>query len=362
MVAIPTLSAGGAERVVSVLCNHWALEGHQVSVVTLEAVSEAPFYVFEGGVQINRLDLPSIIGPKWRAIARTLERILALRRFIRHERPDIILSFLTKMNVMTLIAVSGLKIPVIISERNNPYLQKFDAFWNFARAITFPKAFAFVTMSKGASEYFPKRQRPRTRIIPNPVQPLHTAAKPHSGKVLVGVGRLTSQKRFDRLIEAFSMVADDFPDWRLVIWGEGSNRPSLENMRDRLNLKERISFPGLTKEHGAWVETADLLALTSDYEGWPNVLLEAMASGVPVVSVSCDFGPKEILADGEFGVLTQQNDLEALAKGLSTMMGDEAMRRTFAAKAKAASEAYAPSAIAALWGNVIEEALSANSR
>lgn len=262
------------------------------------------------------------------------------------------------MNVMTSLAANGLGVPVIISERNNPYLQKFDVFWNCARAIAFPKAFAFVTMTRGAAEFFPEKQRPRTRLIPNPVYPLLTAPKSHDGKILAGVGRLTAQKRFDRLIEAFAMIAAEFPDWRLVIWGEGSDRPILEFLRDRLKLTERISFPGLTKQHGAWVETADLIALTSDYEGWPNVLLEAMASGVPVVSVDCDFGPKDILADGQFGVLTPKDDLKALAAGLSTMMRDEALRNSYAAKAKEASAAYAPGAIASMWDSLIEEALT----
>ncbi len=362
LIAIPTLSAGGAERVASMLANNWATAEQEVLVVTFEAPATKPFYQFEGGVRVIPLDLVSVSRPRWRAIYHTMKRIRALRRIIRAERPDVIISFLTKMNVMTALAADGLGVPVIISERNNPFVQKFDPFWDLARAFAFPKAFAFVTMTEGAAAFFPANQRPRTHIIANPVSPIAIASKSHQGFNLTGVGRLDSQKRFDRLIDAFALIEKDFPDWRLVIWGEGKLRPALEAQVARLGLKDRISLPGLTRQHGGWIDTADVLALSSDHEGWANVLIEAQANGVPIVSVDCQFGPSEILNGGEFGLLAPREDIKAFAAALARMMGDPRLREMFAEKGKVRAQLYAPDAIQAQWCGLVADALAANAR
>jgi glycosyltransferase involved in cell wall biosynthesis len=362
MIAIPSLSAGGAERVVSTLANRWAETGRDVVIATFEPPSAEHFYELGGGVRVERLELPAISKPKWRAVARTFERISDLRRLMRRERPDVVISFLTKMNVMAVQAARPLGVPVIISERNNPYVQQFDPFWNMARAVAFPKAFAFVTMTEGAARFFPERQRPRTRIIPNPVAAMPTKRSEGAQKTLAAVGRLTAQKRFDRLLEAFSLVAPDFPEWTLVIWGEGELRGALEEQRDRLGLSARVKLPGLTATPGAWAETADILAITSDYEGWPNVVIEALAAGVPVVAADCEFGVREILNGGDLGLIVPKDDVAALAAALSRMMSDSSLRRAFSAKGVNAAKAYSPPAIAAQWDALIDEALARRKR
>ncbi len=362
LFAVPTLSLGGAERVISILANLWSAAGRDVSIVTFEPPTTTPVYDIADAVVIHKLGLPPVSKPRWRAVLQTFKRIGALRQLICAENPDVIISFLTKMNVMTTQAADGLGVPVIISERNNPHLQKFDAFWNWGRAFAFPKAFAFVTMTQGAADFYPAKQRPRTRIIVNPVSPVSTTATRHEGYNLTAVGRLTHQKRFDRLIEAFSMIEKDFPDWRLVIWGEGELRPDLEALRDSLGLKDRVSLPGVTREPGAWVQTADILTLSSDFEGWANVLVEALVNGLPVVSVDCEFGPKEILRGGELGLLAPRDNVAGYARALARMMGDEALRRDFGAKAAEDAKRYSPESIAAQWDALIGEALAARAR
>ena len=361
-VAIPSLSAGGAERVVTTLANHWSSCGQRVVIATFEPASAVPFYPLDAEVRLLRLDLPPVSQPKWRAIACTLRRIAALKEAIGAENPDVVISFLTKMNVMATLAADGLGVPVVISERNNPYVQKFDWFWDAARGFAFPKAFAFVTMTEGAARFFPSRQRPRTRIIPNPVSiPPITRGMRH-GRSLTAVGRLTAQKRFDRLIEAFARVADEFPDWSLVIWGEGELRRDLETRIAKTGLGARITLPGLTEKPGGWIERADILALSSDYEGWPNVVIEALAGGVPVVAVDCEFGVKDILQDGELGLIAPRDDIAAFAGALARMMRDHELRRALSERGQEAAKQYAPGAIAAQWDALIGEALAAKAR
>ena len=359
LIAIPTLSAGGAERVVTTLANQWSRSGRDVAIVTFEPEEAHPFYALDPVIRLCALDLPPISSPKWRAIAHTFKRIGALRRTIRSERPDVVISFLTKMNVKAALAAHGLGVPVIISERNNPYVQRFDRYWDLARAFAFPKAFAFVTMTQGAAAFFPEKQRPRTRIIPNPVSIPVCFRAPTAGKNLAAVGRLTSQKRFDRLIEAFARVAADFPDWSLTIWGEGELRDDLEALVRERNVEARVRLPGLTAKPGGWLETTDILALSSDYEGWPNVVIEALAGGVPVVAADCDFGVKEILQEGALGLIAPKDDIGAYAAALARMMSDENLRRDFAAKGREAAKQYSPEAVAAEWDTLIAEAIAA---
>jgi glycosyltransferase involved in cell wall biosynthesis len=361
LVAIPSLSAGGAERVVTTLANEWSRQGRDVLIATFESPEQSSFYPLDVSVRRLALDLPPVSKPKWRAITHTFKRISRLRRAIQSERPDIIVSFLTKMNVISAIAADGLGVPVVISERNNPYVQRFNIFWDAARAYAFPKAFAFVTMTQGAAEFFPRNQRRRTRIIPNPVS-IPSLVRRSDGKSLTAVGRLTEQKRFDRLIEAFARVAADFPDWTLTIWGEGELRDALEAQVEALGLGDRIRLPGLTSAPGGWLASADILALSSDYEGWPNVVIEALAGGVPVVAVDCEFGVKEILQNGELGLIAPRDNIGAFAAALSRIMRDESLRRDFSQKGREAAKKYSTPAIAAQWDELIAEALVPKTR
>lgn len=356
LFVLPSLSAGGSERVIATLANHWAEGGRQIGIVTFEAENIAPYYALHPDVTLMRLNLPPVSSPKWRAITHTQKRISALRRSFQNFAPDVIISFLTKTNIMAIAAASGLNIPVVISERNNPKLQSIDLLWRWARALAYPRAFAFVTMTQGAADCIAASQRPHTRIIANPVTLPAGWKNNRRGNTLAAVGRLTEQKRFDRLIDAFAMIADDHPDWSLVIWGEGRGRADLEARRDRLVLQDRIRLPGLTSAPGLWVETADVLVLSSEYEGWANVIAEAMQAGLPVVSFDCPFGPRQIITDRVNGVLVPNGDVSALANALSEVMGDAALRRKLGEQAARDAKAYTTDTIAAQWARLVSEA------
>jgi glycosyltransferase involved in cell wall biosynthesis len=358
LFVLPALGAGGSERVVTSLLNHWAAAGRDVAVVTFESSKKPPYYALDPRVEIFPLDLPPVSKPKWRALHRTWQRIAALRRLFRRRRPDVVVSFLTKTNVMSLLAAQGLDTPVIISERNNPKLQTFDRLWRTARSFAYPRAFSFVTMTQGAAEYYPERQRPRLRLIPNPVNLPATWTNRRGGKTIAAVGRLTSQKRFDLLIDAFAAVASDFPDWKLVIWGEGELRENLEAQCESLpqNIRSRISLPGVTPSPGAWIESADIFVLSSEYEGWPNVVVEAMGAALPILASECEFGVSELISHNNTGLLAPVNDSQALAAGLRTLLDDEGMRARLAKNAAAEAAQYTIENISAQWDEIIGEA------
>lgn len=361
-IVLPSLSAGGTERVVSVLANRWAARvGWQVTVLTLEASGTRPYYAFDPRITIRQLGLPPGRRDKLSGTWQVARRILALRRALRAANPDAILVFLTRTNVMTLLATHGTGVPVVVSERNNPALQTAGPFWGWLRARLYPRAFCLVTMTQGALDFFPASMRPRGRVIPNPVDLPAGWRERRGGKVLAAVGRLVPQKGFDLLLRAFAEVAPRFPEWTLVIWGEGEERPNLERQRDSLGLQHRVRLPGLSERPGIWVETADAFVLSSRYEGWGIVLLEAMGAGLPVVSFDCEWGPREMVRDGVDGLLVPREDVPALARALAAVLADEALRARLGAAARASAERFAADRVVALWDEVIDEALRARA-
>lgn len=359
LFVLPSLGAGGSERVVTTLANYWAEQGREIAIATFDEPELAPFYPLAQQVSYYRLNLPVAADGLPSQIFQTIRRIKALRRVFRDFTPDVVISFLTKANIMAILAAAPMHLPVIISERNNPTLQQFNALWRMARAYTYPKAFSFVTMTKGAAEYYPERQRPRTTIIPNPVNlPEHWENR-RTGSTVSAVGRLTGQKQFHLLIDAFAMIAAEFPSWNLVIWGEGAARPQLEQQRSRLGLDHRIALPGLTEKPGQWIETADVFVLSSAYEGWPNVIVEAMAAQLPVAAFVCDHGVADMIEESVTGLLVPQGNVSALAKALARLLGDPALRQGIAGRALEASARFNTSAIADQWIEIVNEACAA---
>ncbi|GEC33384.1 hypothetical protein EFR01_35550 [Sinorhizobium fredii] len=179
---------------------------------------------------------------------------------------------------------------------------------------------------------------------------------------MAAVGRLTHQKGFDLLLDAFSRIADAHPEWRLVIWGEGDERLSLEALRDALGLQKRVDMPGITERPGLWIETADAFVLSSRYEGWGIVLLEAMAAGLPVVSFECDWGPRVMITHQSDGILVPREDVEALAKALDRILGDRALREQLGASAAASAQRYMPDQILTEWDVLVSCVLKQASK
>nr|WP_256753066.1 glycosyltransferase family 4 protein [Mesorhizobium sp. Mes31] len=358
LIVLPGLGAGGTEHVVNVLANQWAARGWLVTLVTFEPPGPPPYYRFDPAVRIERLGLPQVKRSKLGAIVASARRIFLLRRALKRLAPDVTLSFLTRTNVMSLAASRGLGLSVVVSERNNPALQDVGPIWRFLRAKLYPSAFGLVTMTNGALNYFSPAMRKRSWVIPNPVD-LPAAGKPRrGGNRLVAVGRLVPQKGFDLLLKAFANIRRDFPEWKLVIWGEGPDRAELEAERDRLGLHDCLEMPGITSQPGIWVETADAFVLSSRYEGWGIVLLEAMAAGLPVISFDCQWGPREMVENEKNGLLVESGNVDALAAGLRRLLGDENLRQRLGAAAGVSAARFTPEYVMQNWDQVIRAALA----
>src|SRR3546814_467758 len=297
--------------------------------------------------------------PLFGALKAVHARVELLRKGFEVASPDLIVSFLTRTNIFSLLAARKLGIPVIVSERNNPAMQTVGPFWSRLRKWTYPHAYGLITMTRGAMNYFPPQMRKRQWVIPNPAH-LPDEAKPYraEGRTMAAVGRLVPQKGFDRLLDAFSRIATDHPDWTLVIWGGGPDRAALEEQRRRLGLDGRVEMPGVSKQPGGWIEQRDLFILSSRFEGWGLVLGEAMAAGLPVISFDCEWGPAEMIEQETSGILVPNGDVAALAEALAKLCSDGALRIRLGENARAAMRRFTTDRILEHWQQKLWEALA----
>ncbi len=202
----------------------------------------------------------------------------------------------------------------------------------------------------------------RVVAVPNAVPDVGGAEATLESNVVVSAGRITRQKGFDRLIPAFAPVADKHPDWQLKIFGNRQDEAVAADLDGLIAVHDKqrsITLAGFTSHLHREMAKASIYVMSSRYEGFPMVLLEAMACGLPVVSFDCPSGPADIIADGENGLLVRNGDVEALASAMNTLVENPEMRRSMGAAARVAVERYAPPAIAARWEELFQETATA---
>ena len=352
-LVISSLGAGGAERVMITLANYWAARGRAVTLMTFAPPGTRPYYAVDPRVTLRELDLVAS-SRRLRSLRQSVQRVLVLRRELRAIGPDVVISFLAKINIVTILATRGLDIGVVVSERNNPLRQPLNPVWSWLRLRLYAVADRLVTPSRGVLTSLPAAVRARGRVIPNPVDLPEPSPRPAGSRNLVAVGRLDKQKGFDLLLPAFARIAGNHPDWRLVIWGDGELRPDLEALRDRLGLADRVQLPGVTERPGAWIVDATLFVLSSRYESFGNVVTEAMAAGLPVIVTDCPWGPGEIVRHDVDGWLVPPEDVAALAEGLDLLMGDPALRERLAAAAQRNVRRFGRAHVMALWDELVD--------
>lgn len=353
-----TFCAGGAERVVGLLCNSLQAGGHEVSLVTLDG-TDRDFYPLDARVRRIGLNLMAKPGGGGK-LQGNLRRIFRLRDQFRMDRPDVLVSFIAQANVLALIATAGLGIPVVISERIDPREHLEPLPWRVLRWFTYRRAVRLVVQTNAVRTWAERFVR-KNRIvaIPNPVAPLMNDVPEHPPATqkdlrIVAVGRLVHQKGFDLLLEAFSLIADRFPAARLVIYGEGPEREALRRRADALGLVDRASFPGQVARVADALSDASLFVLSSRYEGFPNVLLEAMSLSRPAIAFDCPSGPAEIIRHEIDGLLVPAADVKALSAAMIRVLSDPDLRARISAKASEVNERFSLQSVLAAWQQVLD--------
>ena len=380
-LVIASLSGGGAERVASAMANYWAERGREISLLTMCGSQHSSHFDLHPKVMRHDLGVKPFCHsmPDQRSLNLLLgtlhscsqaelntfisdfNLILALREAIVNLRPRAVISFIDVTNIRTLLATQGLGLPVIISEHCDPHHNNIGAGWEGLRRRSYPQAKYLTVLTEEAASYFSGFMDNRVRVMPNPIpaafRPAHdeTETRHKKGRTLLAMGRLASEKGFDLLLQAFALIARRQPEWCLQIWGEGPLRSQLEHCASALGLTERVQFCGFTKSPIEVMRQADLFVVSSRCEGFSNVLAEAMACGLAVVSFDCPSGPRHIVRDGIDGVMVQAQDVPALAATLERLMVDEAERRRLAANAPQIVERFGIEKVMSLWEQLVVE-------
>lgn len=312
---IGQLGGGGAERVMTLLANHFAESCGSVYLIANKRVKSE--YPVSPNVKVLYLDDTV---ERNNIIVRNARRLLQLRKACRQNNIDCLISFMAEPNFRALVACSGLNIANIISIRNDPFTEYPGmrikiAHWLFRRAN------AAVFQTSDARMVFPELLNKST-VIYNPVDNrfFDVRPNPNSNKI-VTAGRLEPQKNHGLLIDAFLRLVSKLPGYSLEIYGDGSLREQLQSKIDGLNLTDKVRLTGYTDDFARVLEDAALFVLSSDYEGMPNALMEAMAAGVPVISTDCPCGgPRELLSDDYQDYLVPVGDTEALTNAMVSVL------------------------------------------
>ncbi|MBR3836878.1 MAG: glycosyltransferase family 4 protein [Clostridia bacterium] len=334
------MRGGGAERVVSELANAFSEQGHDVSIMVAKA-SEC-VYPLKDGVKL--VDLSA----RDKGI---LSRVSALRQCIKENRYDIIISFLTNTNIETILATRMLKTPVVISERNNPYVAPKEQIYRFLRAVTYPFAAGYVFQTPDAQGFFNKRIQKKSVVIMNPINPLLPAA--YSGerkKRVVNVGRLFKQKNQKMFIDAFREFSESHPDYIAEIYGDGPLEKELSDHIQSVGMEEKVFLRGFSKEVLSEIADASMFVMSSDYEGMSNALIEAVGMGIPCISTDHPIGGARLtIRDGVSGFLVPVGDAPTLAEKMAKIADDPELASRFSAQGQQLRETLSINRIAEKW-------------
>ena len=333
---IPSLRGGGAERIFANLANEFSKKDFKVDLIL--AQKEGP-YLKDISKKVNIVDLKS---------DRILKSLPRLVNYLRKEKPDVLLTTLGHVNIVSIIVKIISRSPVKLIIRQAIYF-KFSSnkIRTLLEKLLFKKADKIIAISKGVEKslkdviQIPKQ---KIKVIYNPVfnhsiiekskmTVNHPFFQNKQGKIILGAGRLSRQKDFSTLIRAFSQLKN-YPKIRLVILGEGENRKELEQLIKALGLEDSVSLPGFVNNPYAYMSKADVFVLSSKFEGFGNVLVEAMACGVPVVSTNCESGPFEILSGGKYGKLVPVGNIEKLSQAIEDILENPTEKEILQNRAK----------------------------
>lgn len=306
MFVVPSLSDGGAERVVSVLSSELSKRVEKVCVLIYWDTEQN--YPVSSNVKIINLS-----GGNKQSYdqMKTSERLKKMRSIIKREQPEIVIPFLPHVCLQTGIATIGLNCNVIQTVRNNPKTSPPEANRRKIRDLQIYISKCTIVQNEEQLNYFPKNWRNKIHILPNPINEsfLRTEYKGSDSFKAISVGRLIEQKNFPLLIDAFSEFVKNHPDATLSIYGDGALKDVLHEQIVKSRMGDNIFLKGRSDNLPEILANSSVFIMSSDFEGMPNSLMEAMAVGIPVISTDCPTGPKELIGNNERGYLVTAGDI-----------------------------------------------------
>lgn len=366
MFVIPIVGGGGAERVLLYLMEELKSEKWDKILITFD---EIEYYKKE-----IPNDVKIIILKKKRSID-FFKLIFSLAQIIKQEKPDIVNSHLTYANILSLLSamVSGYRGPIILNEHNfmsiNLRQEKYFFIKKTLIKKLYPRAAAVISVSKGARDDLIKNFRVRPEkclTIYNPVdieriekmtsEPIDHPWFTENIPLIISCGRLTKQKNYPLLLKAVKLTSQE-RDVRLVVMGDGELKSELESLALKMGLANRVEFLGFRSNPFKYLARAHVFVLSSSWEGFGNVIIEAMTCGVPVISTRCPAGPDEIIMDGKNGILVDVDNAEALSKGILRLLADVELRKKLIIEGKARAKDFQVEKIISQYEEVFDKAI-----
>lgn len=346
---INSLQKGGSERVMVNLAEDFLAKGYEVVLVT-QYKKENEYEISAGIKRVySEPEEERLQGGR---IRNFLERFRTLRNIWKTYRPDVILSFLGKNNLMAILTSAFLPVKTAVSVRGEPTMEYEGKKLQMLTKWLFRYADGVVLQTSQARDFFPKAVKKKAVILPNPLNPLFLRER-YSGEkenVIAAAGRLDENKNHAMLIRAFSLIEKEFPEMKLVIYGEGESREKLLKLIGEKQLQEKVSLPGSVSDVAAHIENVRIFTLTSNTEGMPNSVIEAMCLGLPVIATDCPCGgTAELIEDGKNGILVPVGDEKALAEAMKKILLNPELEKRLGEEAFLIQDKMEPAKVCRLW-------------
>lgn len=339
---IGSMGGGGAEKVISILSNYYAERGYKTDVIVL--LNNDIYY--ELNKSTNFIDFSGDTTSRFKRVPYWLKSI---RSYVKNEKPDVIVSFVARINCLVALACIGLKTKIIVSERSDPRLDGRTKGINFLTKIFYPKVDRVVFQTNRAKGFFPKLKN--GIVISNPIMVKEFADKVDETKI-VSVGRLCKEKNHKMLINAFYKLYKNHKEARLEIYGDGVLKDELQLQINDLELENNVKLMGKVDDVMSRIADSCIFCLSSNYEGLSNALLEAIALGIPCISTDVA-GASEYIVDGESGFIVPVGDEDAFAKRMIELYSDRKKQSRFFNMNKEISNKFKFNKIMQEWDEVI---------
>lgn len=358
-IFIATLTPGGTERVTCNLSNYLVENDYNVTILTLLNTYK-PAYELDRKIKcISLSENKGQASNKSIEYCRHITRYARLWKFIRKNKTDLYLVMLPLPTYMLLSLRRIIKVPIIVSERSDP--NQFYKSSKVKRALMkrlFPRSDAFIFQTEDAKAFYREIITAENIVIPNPIN-RSFIRKPFTGerkKVIVAAGRLCEPKNYPMLLEAFSLIASKHIEYQLVIYGSGGLLQELVNKTEELNIADKVFFAGQVSDIADCIIDSALFVLSSDYEGMPNALMEAMALGLPCISTDCPCGgPRFLIQNKNNGLLVPVGNTEAMAEAMDMILSDKDLAQSLGNNASAIQSKVHPDIINAEWDSYFKK-------
>lgn len=353
LIVVAGLGSGGTERVATKILNYLKYNDNKLTIITLSEGDE----FFDVPQYVKKLNIPAKVNSK---IISNLERIQEIKNVIKSHEIDCMISLGDTTNVVCIIAAIGCSCKTIISERSDPEIKIISIYWAVLRRVLYRFATLHVAQSLHAMNLVEKLFSVKRQVIIGNSYNLDcfikSAESNYDKIIILSVGRLTKEKGYINMLNAISIIESQIKNYEYIIVGDGEQRKEIEDFIENKKLFNTVKLIGKVRDVGKYYHEANIFLFGSTHEGFPNVLVEAMAHGLPVISTKCSGGVEEVLAD-DVGIIVAQNNPIEMADAILDLISSKEKREMYSKKSINKSIEYRDSVISKKWIDAVESIL-----